>query len=70
MANNTAATYVRTDTGIILVQLPADNQWGFELCDDDQVWPGGVGVAESWEAISVDAVSAEDRERLGWLLEL
>jgi hypothetical protein len=60
--------YVRTRSGSILLQLPADNPWGFVLADDDQAWPGGFGW-ESWEPLADDEVPEEDRERLHWLLE-
>lgn len=61
--------YVRTSEGIYLVQRPADNEWGFELCDDDQSWPGGFGVATKWDVFHESRVPAEEKERLGWLLE-
>lgn len=66
----TTATYVVTDAGGVLVQLPADNRWGFVLADDDQSWPGGFGVAQTWEAVSHDdpRITDDDRDRLGWLL--
>ena len=65
------ATYVVTDTGTILVQLPADNAWGFVLADDDQSWPGGFGAAGSWEAIAGDdpRITDDDRARLSWLFD-
>lgn len=62
-------TFVRTDSGRFLVQIPDESRWGFSLADDDQTWPGGIGVATSWEAVSPDDVPAEDRERLEWLLD-
>lgn len=68
---NVKAGYVVTEDGTVLVQLPADNAHGFELCDDDQSWPGGLGVAASWELVADDdpRVTDDDRERLGWLLD-
>lgn len=63
------ATFVRTNQGSYLVQLPAENQWGFVLADDEQTWPGGHGVAQSWEAVRPEEVPAEDRKRLEWLLK-
>lgn len=68
MSQTIKAGYVRTGTGQVLVQKPADNQWGFELADDDQSWPGGFGIASSWELIPESEVSDADRQRLGWLL--
>jgi hypothetical protein len=66
-----ATGYVLTDAGTILVQRPADNDWGFELCDDDRCWPGGLGVAGSWTLLADDdpRITPEDRERLSWLLD-
>jgi len=60
--------YVRTSCGTVLLQLPADNIWGFVLADDDQVWPGGFGW-ESWEPIPDSEVPEDVRQRLHWLLE-
>lgn len=57
--------------GKILVQVPDDNQWGVALCDDEQSWPGGFGVAEEWRPIS-DAhprVTRRVREALGWIVD-
>lgn len=63
--------YVVTDTGSILVQHPDENQWGFSLCDDEQSWPGGIGVAGEWTAIAPDdpRITDDDRERLQWMLD-
>lgn len=63
--------YVITGDGTILVQVPNDNQWGFMLCDDDQTWDGGFGVASEWEPIANDdpRITDEDRERLQWILD-
>lgn len=63
--------YVLTNRGTVLVQLPADNRWGFLLADDDQTWEGGLGAATSWDLIAADdpRISAADHERLDWLLE-
>lgn len=64
--------YVITEDDIILLQLPADNQWGFVLADDDQSWPGGFGIASRWEAIDDDdpRISTGDRDYLQcWLDE-
>lgn len=60
--------YVITQNGTILIQRPADNQWGFELCDDDQVFPGGFGLG-SWTLLADDdpLITPEVRERLSWL---
>jgi hypothetical protein len=64
-------TWVITDNGTILIQRPANNQWGFELASDDQTWPGGFGIAQSWEAIPDDdpRITDEDRDTLQWLFD-
>jgi hypothetical protein len=66
-----ATGYVLTDAGTILVQRPAANDWGFELCDDDQSWPGGLGVAFSWTLLPDDdpRITPEVKARLSWLLD-
>lgn len=63
--------YVLTDKGDVLVQRRASNEWGFELADDDQAWPGGFGVAETWTLLpdSDPHITPEIEERLGFLLE-
>ncbi len=63
------AGYVITDRGEYLVQFPDENRWGFVLADDDQSWPGGIGVAKSWQFVAVEDVPVEDVERLDWLFE-
>jgi len=63
------STYVRTTDGKYLVQVSDANAWGFVLADDDQSWPGGFGVAASWEAVPSNCVPADVRERLEYLLE-
>jgi hypothetical protein len=64
------AGYVLTSDGAIMVQIPARNQWGFCLADDDQTWPGGFGVAHRWELLADDdpRIGDEDRDRLEWIL--
>ena len=61
--------FVKTSDGTWLVQKPADNQWGFVLCDDDQSWDGGVGIATSFELVAQNKVPKKVREELGWLLD-
>jgi hypothetical protein len=63
--------YVLTDKGDILVQVPEDNQHGFSLCSDDQTWPGGFGIAQSWEALKDDdpRITADDHENMDWILD-
>lgn len=62
--------YVVSESGLILLQVPDDNRWGFYLCDDDQSWDGGFGVSSSWEAIGDDdpRITEDDRERLADIL--
>ena len=55
--------------GEVYLQLPADNQWGFVIADDDQTWdfpPFG-----EWEAIDDDdpRITPERREMLQWILD-
>lgn len=72
MATETIPTgYVITESGLILVQRPADCRWGFELCDDDQVFPGGHGVASEWTLLAGDdpRITPQARERLSWLVD-
>lgn len=62
--------YVITNDDQILVQIVDDNRWGFSLTSDDQTWPGGIGVASSWEIISPNdpRITEQDHEDLDWLL--
>lgn len=56
----------------IFLQIPADNQWGFAICDDEQSWAGGIGSGlASWEQLSKNdpRINAGDRDRLEWILE-
>jgi len=64
-----AKSYV-TDGTSLFVQLPADNQWGFSIHDDDQEWPGGFGIFDNrkWWTVKLEDVPAEIRERLDWVL--
>jgi hypothetical protein len=71
-ATTIKAGYVVTADGTILVQVPSPaSRFGFYLCDDEQSWDGGIGVAQSWTLIADDdpRIDAGDRERLGWILE-
>lgn len=60
--------YVRIREQYFL-QLPTPDG-GFEICDDDQTWPSGFGIANGKEIEPVDEseVPEEDRERLEWIL--
>jgi hypothetical protein len=63
--------YVVAAAGKVLVQLPANNEWGFCLVTADESFPGGIGVFV-WECVTPDdpRVTAKDKERLGWLLNV
>ena len=64
--------FVLGSNGKIYAQVPAGNQWGFDICDDDQAWAGGVGSGlSSWTLLSNDdpRITEDDRERVGWILD-
>ena len=63
-------SYVRTDDGTYLVQLVDDSPWGFSLYSSDQSWPGGCGIAVTWETVNASKVPEEVRSALDWLLDL
>ncbi len=70
--NNTDAVfYVKTDSDDYLVYIKdqEDSRWGFYLCDDDQSWDGGFGIAELWVVVDKSEVPNCYRERLSWLFE-
>lgn len=69
MKNEIKLGYVKTAEGTILVQVPDDSRWGFYLADDEQSWPGGIGIASEWELVPEDEVPEADRERLRWIVE-
>jgi hypothetical protein len=62
--------YVIVPSGAILLQVPAKNQWGFVLCDDEQSWPGGLPFC-SWGFLEPcdPRITPDVRERLGPVLE-
>ena len=70
LSDDTHIGYVITDRGTILVQRPDNTEHGFSLFDDEQSWSGGFGVASTWEAIPAadPRITAEDHERLDWIL--
>lgn len=71
MATTIRTGYVLTSDGLILLQIPdPDSRWGFYLCDDDQSWDGGFGIASQWELLADDdpRITPDDRERLGCFL--
>ena len=46
--------YVFTDRGHVLAQIPDNSEHGFFLTDGRTDWPGGVGVAAEWYALTDD----------------
>ena len=64
-------SFVVTDRGDVLVQVPAANPWGFSLCDDELSWPGGFGIARTWEVIDEfdPRISNEAHQRLDFLFK-
>ena len=69
--NQVQAGFVLGSDGKIYVQVPSDNQWGFDICDDDQSWAGGVGSGlASWRLLENEdpAITDDDRTRVGWIL--
>ena len=72
MTTTVKAGFVLGSDGEIYLQIPADNQWGFSICDDDQAWPGGFNSGlESWTLLANDdpRITEDDRERIGWMLD-
>ena len=77
MTTSKTRTYVKITgqrgAAAYAVQLPADNQWGFELAQAEgewsQSWPGGFGLATKWVAIPASKVPARVRESMDWLLD-
>lgn len=62
--------FVLGSDGRVLVQLPADNQFGFVLADEESTWAGGIGSGfTTWKLVDQSQVSPDDVERLGWLIE-
>ncbi len=55
--------------GKILIQIPAANQWGFDLCDEYDNWPGGLmGGQTTWQVIAEADVPQADIDRLAQIL--
>lgn len=70
MKNTTKAGFVLGNDGRVLVQLPADNQFGFVLADEESTWAGGIGSGlTTWTLVDQSQISGDDIERLAWLLE-
>ena len=62
-------TYVLTECGDYLLQIPYDVPFGFALVDDDQTFPGGIGVAKRWQKVDIGEVPRGVRDRLDWIIE-
>lgn len=72
MKTKTPTGYVITSDNTVLLQVrDDDSRWGFYLCDDDQSWDGGFGIASQWSIVSDDdpRITPEDHERLDHILE-
>lgn len=70
MKNTAKAGFVLGNDGRVLVQLPADNQFGFVLADEESTWAGGIGSGlTTWTLVDQSQISGDDIERLAWLLE-
>ena len=72
MPTTTKAGYVIGSDEKIYVQVPANNQHGFSICDEDQSWEGGIGSGlQAWTLLANDdpRITQSDRERLGWILD-
>mgnify|MGYP006921330813 CR=1 FL=1 len=61
------AGYVRSSEGDWYVQLPADNRWGFVLCDDEL--SHDFPPCNEWEPVAEADVPDGVRESLGWIIE-
>jgi hypothetical protein len=64
--------FVVGSDGRIYAQMPAENPFGFVICDDDQSWAGGVNSGLShWTLLANDdlRITEDDRERIGWMLD-
>jgi hypothetical protein len=64
--------FVLGSDGRIYAQMPAENLFGFVICDDDHSWAGGInsGLAH-WTLLANDdpRITEDDRERIGWMLD-
>lgn len=66
------AHYVKLSDGTWLVQVTdPDARWGFYLCDEDQSWDGGFGIADNqeWTIVQDTKVPKSVKARLGWIIE-
>lgn len=57
--------WVRHSNGQAYYQQAADNQWGFDLLDEEKSYPGGVDLGNgSWAPISESDLLPEEVARL------
>ena len=66
------ASFVVTSDGRYLVQVEDADRWprhGFALCDDDQAWEGGLGIATSWKVVPESEVPEPIRQELQYVIE-
>jgi len=62
------AKYVRTEDGLYLLQVENEvlfPRWGFALCDSEQSWEGGFGIATEWSEVSESELPEDIRRELG-----
>ena len=63
----TAYEFVKTDLGWYLLKVVDFKRWpkhGFALYDGETFWPGGLGLAENWEAVEYFDVPESVRREL------
>ncbi|GIV04198.1 MAG: hypothetical protein KatS3mg015_3028 [Fimbriimonadales bacterium] len=61
------AKYVRTENGDYLLQVDSEvlfPRWGFAICDGEQSWEGGFGIAKEWTVVPEDEVPQDIRRKL------
>jgi hypothetical protein len=66
------ARFVVTTDGDYLLEVTSDvlfPRWGFALCDDEQSWEGGFGVAGSWTVVPASEVPEDIRRKLEYVRE-
>jgi hypothetical protein len=66
------AKYVRIESGDYLLQIESETlfpRWGFALCDAEQSWEGGVGIANKWTVVPASEVPADVRERFAHVIQ-
>lgn len=70
MENQIVASYIQTEKGEILAQIPdASSRAGFTIFSEEETWDGGEGLETNWKLIPASAVPPEARERLFWVFD-